>query len=59
MNIIDPVKEVRKAREDHAQRFGFDLNKIFEDLKKSEAHLANDGWKIVSRNPRLRKSPNS
>ncbi len=33
----DPiVEEVRKIREEHAARFGYDLKAIFEDLKKTE-----------------------
>jgi hypothetical protein len=33
----DPiVDEVRRIREEHAARFGYDLQKIFADLKRSE-----------------------
>lgn len=33
----DPiVAEVRKAREEHAARFNFDLRAIFRDLKEQE-----------------------
>lgn len=33
----DPiVEEVRKIREEHAARFGFDLKAIYDDLKKTE-----------------------
>lgn len=36
--IDDPiVDDVRAAREAHAAAFGFDLEAIFQDLKKSEA----------------------
>ncbi|OQY41683.1 MAG: hypothetical protein B6242_17070 [Anaerolineaceae bacterium 4572_78] len=30
------VNEVRRVREMHAQRFNFDLQSIFEDLKRQE-----------------------
>ena len=34
----DPiVTEVRRLREQHAARFDYDLRRIFEDLKRSEA----------------------
>ena len=34
----DPiVAEVRRARQEHAARFGFDLREIYDDLKKEEA----------------------
>jgi hypothetical protein len=33
----DPiVEEIRKVREEHARRFGFDLEAIFKDLKARE-----------------------
>jgi hypothetical protein len=31
------VDEVRAIREAHAEKFGYELRAIFEDLKKSEA----------------------
>jgi hypothetical protein len=30
------VEEVRQAREAYAARFGYDLKRMFEDLKKKE-----------------------
>ena len=32
------VEEVRAAREAYAAQFGYDLARIFEDLKKQEDH---------------------
>lgn len=33
----DPiVEEIRKARDAHASRFGYDLQAIYEDIKKQE-----------------------
>jgi hypothetical protein len=47
----DPiVEEVRKARQDHAAKFDFDLNKIYKDLKQREIR---SGIKVVSRQPKL------
>ncbi len=35
--MIDPIiKEVREARQKHAERFNYDLHAICEDLKKKE-----------------------
>ncbi len=31
------VAEVREARRKHAERFDFDLRRIYEDLKRQEA----------------------
>lgn len=37
----DPiVAEVREAREAYAKRFGYDLHRIFADLRKSEKERA-------------------
>ena len=32
------VEQVREAREAYAAQFDYDLQRIFEDLKKKEAH---------------------
>lgn len=46
----DPiVEEVRKIREEHAARFDFDLEKIFQDLKEQERR---SGRKVVSLPPK-------
>jgi len=46
----DPiVEEVRKIRETHAEQFNYDLDAIFNDLKKKEK-LSNH--KIISRIPK-------
>ena len=42
----DPiVEEIRKARQAHAARFGYDFAKIYKDLKDSEQR---SGRKVVS-----------
>ena len=47
----DPiVEEVRKARQDHAAKFNYDMKAIFADLKEKEKAC---GHRIVSRPPRL------
>ena len=46
----DPiVDEVRRVREEHAARFGHDLERIFRDLKDQEAR---SGRRVVSLPPR-------
>jgi len=43
---LDPiVEEVRRIREAHAAKFDYDLDRIFEDLKRSEKE---SGREIVS-----------
>jgi hypothetical protein len=39
------VEETRKAREEHAAKFEYDLNAIYLDLKKQEKR---SGLKVVS-----------
>ncbi len=49
----DPiVKEVREIRETHAARFNYDLQAIYNDLKKQEKI---SGRKFVSFKPRACK----
>lgn len=50
----DPiVEEVRKARQEHAAQFGYDLRAIYNDLKTTEKL---GGRKVVSLPPkRLKK----
>jgi len=43
------VDEVRKIREEYVAKLDYDLDKIFKDLKESEAK---SGHKIVSSPPR-------
>jgi hypothetical protein len=46
----DPiVEEVKKAREEHAARFDYDLKRIFQDLKEREGK---SGHKVVSLSPK-------
>jgi len=49
----DPIVEkVRKIREEHAARFGYDLKAIYDDLKEAEKR---SGRKIVSFPPKRLK----
>ena len=51
---LDPVDEIRQIRERHAKEFDYDLEAIFDDLKKKEKK---SGWKVVSFPPkRLKKN---
>ncbi len=42
------VEEVRKAREEHAAKFGYDISAICADIRRKQAK---DGRRIVS-NPK-------
>ena len=47
------VEEVRKIRQAHAERFGYDLDAIVADFKKREAE---GDYKVVSLPPRRLKT---
>jgi len=48
-NWKDPiVEEVRRNRANYAARFQHDLDAMIDDLKKVQAKLEADGFKIVS-----------
>jgi hypothetical protein len=39
------VEEVRKFRDEHAAKFGYDIRAIAEDARKRQQQ---SGWKVVS-----------
>jgi hypothetical protein len=48
--MLDPiVEEVRKLREEHAARFNYDVDAIFDDLKRIERERAGT---VVSLQPK-------
>lgn len=48
--FLDPiVEEVRKIRDEHAARFNYDIDAIFEDFKRFEKEL---GIPLVSLAPK-------
>ena len=50
MDTHDPiVEEVRKARDEHARRFNYDLAKICADLRRIERTC---GHRVVRRSPK-------
>jgi len=49
MNKDPIVEEVRKSRHKHAEKFNFDLHRIFEDLKSRQNET---NHKIVSLPPK-------
>jgi hypothetical protein len=48
--MLDPiVEEIRKIREEHAARFNYDIDAIFEDFRKNEKE---SGLPLVTLQPR-------
>lgn len=56
----DPlVDEVRRIRDDHARRFGYDLDAIFRDIKERERRGGLRFVDGVARPDALRPAPSS
>ncbi len=49
MNKDEIVEEVRKARQEQAERWNYDLKAIFRDAKKRQAA---SGRKVIRQQPR-------
>jgi len=48
----DPiVEEVRKVREEHAARFDYDLERIFQDLKAQEQQSSREVVSLPPKRP--------
>lgn len=48
MTWRDPiVEEIRLIRDEHAAKFNYDLDAIFQDVKKHEESLREQGYKFV------------
>ncbi len=53
------IDEVRATREAHAAKFNFDLDAIYEDIKRSEAEHIARGAKFVDPPPAAPGIPHS
>lgn len=55
--INDPVvEEVRKHRQEHAKRYGFDLRRIADALRDTEKHFSH---RVISPGPKFVPTPES
>lgn len=55
--IKDPiVEEIHKFRLEYAKRFSFDVHAIYEDLKRAQESAEKAGRKIVTREPKPKKT---
>jgi hypothetical protein len=57
----DPMEEIRRFREEYAAKFDYDLEKIYQDLKRQEReddgnYVSLEEGKLVSVPPRRRSS---
>jgi hypothetical protein len=51
------IDEIRRFRDEHARQCGYDIHKIFEELRQGTEKLKAEGWKFVSPKPRVRRKP--
>lgn len=49
------IQEVRNVREQHAASMGYDLDRIYADMKARQEKHAAEGWVVISppSNPQL------
>ncbi|HHW78690.1 MAG TPA: hypothetical protein GX399_16925 [Xanthomonadaceae bacterium] len=52
------IQEVRNIREQHAASLGYDLDRIYADLKARQEKHATEGWVIVPPPSSLPPEPN-
>jgi hypothetical protein len=53
------IDEVRATREAHTAKFNFDLDAIYEDIKRSEVEHTIRGAKLIDPPPTTRGLPHS
>jgi len=51
------IDEIRRFRDEHARQCGYDIHKVFEDIREGTEKLKAEGWKVVSPEPRLPREP--
>jgi hypothetical protein len=51
------IDEIRRYRDEHARKCGYDIHKIFEELRQGTEKLKAEGWEFVSPEPRARREP--
>lgn len=43
------LDEIRKVRDEHAKECGYDVHRIFEQLRTETEQLKAEGWRVVDR----------
>ena len=50
------LDEIHRLREQHARECGFDIHKMFEQLRENTERLQAEGWWVVSPAPREKET---
>lgn len=60
MNLENEIlTELRQIRDEHAQECGYDIHRIFAELRTETERLKAEGWQVVSPPPRRDEEPSS
>ena len=52
MKYNEILDEIHRLREEHARECGYDIHKMFAQLREDTQRLKAEGWQIVSPAPR-------
>lgn len=51
------LAEIHRHRAEHAKECGYDIHKMFEQMRTETARLEAEGWKVVTLSPRRPSTP--
>ena len=43
------LDETRKVRDEHAKECGYDVHRVFEQMRAESERLKEEGWQVVDR----------
>ena len=52
MKYNEILEEIYRGREEHARECGYDIHKMFQQIREGTEKLKAQGWKVVSFDPR-------
>ena len=56
MKYNEILADLYRLREEHARECGYDIHKMFEQLREDTEHLKAEGWQVVSPAPREKET---
>jgi hypothetical protein len=58
MKYNEILEDIYRLREEHARECGYDIHKMFEQLREDTERLKAEGWQVVSPAPCAKNRPN-
>ncbi len=46
------LDQIHRLREEHARQCGYDIHRLFEEIRQGTGRLEAEGWQVVSPAPR-------